>query len=81
MSYFIYETKNIYYQVTGHGKPLMLLHGDTASSKMFEMVLPLYSRHDSHGFSGKWEVGPGGKVSGGLVALAGNAGAFLTGAS
>ena len=44
MSYFIYETKNIYYQVTGRGKPLMLLHGDTASSKMFEMVLPLYSR-------------------------------------
>ena len=43
MSYFIYETKNIYYQVTGRGKPLMLLHGDTASSKMFEVLMPLYA--------------------------------------
>ena len=42
MSYFTYENKRIFYSVTGHGKPVMLLHGDTASSKMFELLLPLY---------------------------------------
>lgn len=45
MSYFIYETKKIFYQVTGNGKPMILLHGNTASSKMFEMLLPLYQEH------------------------------------
>ena len=42
MSYFQYHNKSIYYQILGSGQPLMFLHGDTASSKMFELLLPLY---------------------------------------
>ena len=42
MSYFQYYDKNIYYSVIGKGIPLMLLHGNTASSKMFTFLLDLY---------------------------------------
>lgn len=42
MSYFNYKDKKIYYKILGQGKPLMFLHGNTASSKMFEHILPLY---------------------------------------
>lgn len=42
MSYFQYHDKNIYYSVIGKGIPLMLLHGNTASSKMFTFLLDLY---------------------------------------
>lgn len=42
MSYFLYQTKKIYYKEIGSGKPVIMLHGDTASSMMFEMLLPLY---------------------------------------
>ncbi len=42
MSFFKYKNKNIYYKVTGEGKPVVFLHGNTASSKMFEYILPLY---------------------------------------
>ena len=45
MSYFVYESKKVFYKVTGSGTPVIFLHGDTASSKMFEMLLPLYSEH------------------------------------
>lgn len=45
MSYFTYQSKQIFYQETGSGKPLMMLHGDTASSVMFELLLPLYQEH------------------------------------
>ena len=44
MSYFHYQSKKIYYREAGFGKPLIMLHGDTASSVMFELLLPLY--HD-----------------------------------
>lgn len=43
MSYFIYQLKKIYYSEQGMGKPVVFLHGDTASSKMFEFLLPLYT--------------------------------------
>lgn len=43
MSYFTYENKRIFYRITGSGKPLAPLHGNAASSKMFEMPLPLYT--------------------------------------
>ncbi len=43
MSYFIYQSKKIYYSEQGLGKPVVFLHGDTASSKMFELLLPLYT--------------------------------------
>ena len=42
MAYFTYQSKKIFYRETGNGEPLMVLHGNTASSVMFEMLLPLY---------------------------------------
>lgn len=45
MSYFKYHSKRIFYKEAGSGKPLIMLHGDTASSTMFEMLLPLYQEH------------------------------------
>ncbi|SDN62660.1 alpha/beta fold hydrolase [Acetanaerobacterium elongatum] len=36
MSYFIYKEKACYYEEYGNGTPLLLLHGNTASSKMFQ---------------------------------------------
>lgn len=42
MSYFYYQSKKIYYTETGSGKPVLFLHGNAASSKMFELLLPLY---------------------------------------
>ena len=45
MSFFNYQSKNIYYTETGNGKPVVFLHGNTASSKMFEPMLPLYKEH------------------------------------
>ncbi|WP_343208875.1 alpha/beta hydrolase [Anaerolentibacter hominis] len=42
MAYFKYGENNIYYEEAGTGLPLVFLHGDTASSKMFELLLPLY---------------------------------------
>ncbi|MDO4810018.1 MAG: hypothetical protein Q4A04_08700 [Eubacteriales bacterium] len=32
MSYFDFDNKRIYYTIEGSGKPLLLLHGNTASS-------------------------------------------------
>lgn len=43
MPYFTYQSKQIYYSEAGAGKPLLFLHGNTASSKMFEPLLPLYT--------------------------------------
>lgn len=45
MSYFHYQSKKIYYKEIGSGKPLVMLHGDTASSRMFELLLPLYQEN------------------------------------
>lgn len=42
MSYFNYESKQMYYTEAGDGIPVLFLHGNTASSKMFEPLLPLY---------------------------------------
>ncbi len=43
MSYFQYEGSQIYYEKAGTGEPLLLLHGNTASSKMFLPVIPAFS--------------------------------------
>lgn len=45
MSYFTYQGIQIYYQEYGEGTPLIFLHGNTASSRMFEPLLPLYQSH------------------------------------
>ena len=42
MAYFQYQGRSIYYEVYGQGEPLIFLHGNTASSKMFELLMPLY---------------------------------------
>ncbi|MBS7009573.1 alpha/beta fold hydrolase [Anaerostipes sp.] len=43
MSYFNYQSKKIYYRESGSGKPVVFLHGNTASSRMFDLILPLYA--------------------------------------
>lgn len=43
MSYFDFDDKRIYYIIEGTGKPFLLLHGNTASSKMFDSIVPLLS--------------------------------------
>lgn len=45
MSYFIYQAKRIYYSESGKGDPVVFLHGNTASSRMFEPLLPLYEEY------------------------------------
>lgn len=45
MSYFEFENLKIYYQVSGEGYPLVIIHGDTASSKMFISELKFYSKN------------------------------------
>ncbi len=43
MSYYNYQSKNIFYKEIGTGKPLILLHGNTASSKMFLNITNQYA--------------------------------------
>ncbi|WP_321385397.1 alpha/beta hydrolase [uncultured Enterococcus sp.] len=45
MTYFTYQSKQIYFEEVGSGPPLILLHGNTASAKMFDLLLPLYTEH------------------------------------
>lgn len=45
MPYFNFEGKKIFYKETGCGEAFVLLHGDTASGRMFEPLLPLYQEH------------------------------------
>ncbi|MGM0169591.1 hypothetical protein IGI39_003907 [Enterococcus sp. AZ135] len=43
MSFFSYKGKNIFYESIGEGRPLIFLHGNTSSSKLFAPILPLYN--------------------------------------
>ncbi|QHQ62918.1 alpha/beta fold hydrolase [Anaerocolumna sedimenticola] len=43
MSYYNYQSKNIFYEEIGTGKPLLLLHGNTASSNMFLNIANQYA--------------------------------------
>ncbi|MEA4964710.1 MAG: alpha/beta hydrolase [Oscillospiraceae bacterium] len=45
MPCFEYKAKNVYYTEIGSGKPLLLLHGNTASSNMFLSIAPLYAEN------------------------------------
>ena len=47
MSYFDFENKSLFYTISGTGKPLLLLHGNTASSKMFDPIVPLLSEKNA----------------------------------
>lgn len=44
MSYLKYEGKNIYYKACGEGRPLIIIHGDTASSKMLMPEVKFYAK-------------------------------------
>ena len=43
MSFFSYGSHQICYESHGAGRPLILLHGNTASGKMFDPIIPLLS--------------------------------------
>ena len=45
MSYFTYQGRELFYQEAGQGEPCIFLHGNTASSRMFTFLLPLYTQH------------------------------------
>ena len=45
MSFFIYEGRQVYYEERGKGRPLLLLHGNTASSMMLDRAAERYSEH------------------------------------
>ena len=45
MSYLDYEGNRIFYEETGEGKPLILLHGNTASCKMLAPIIPFFSEN------------------------------------
>ena len=45
MSYLDYKGNRIFYEETGDGKPLILLHGNTVSSKMLAPIIPLFSEN------------------------------------
>ncbi len=45
MPFFKYGDRAIFYEEYGTGKPLVFLHGNTASSKMFELLMPLYAEN------------------------------------
>lgn len=44
MSYFTFDGKKIYYDEFGEGKPLLFLHGNTASSNMFSEIAEKYKQ-------------------------------------
>ena len=45
MSYFPYGSHQIYYEIHGDGEPLILLHGNTASCRMFDSIIPALAAH------------------------------------
>lgn len=44
MAYFKYEGRNVFYEEIGTGYPLVLLHGNSVSSKMFTGIIDLYRK-------------------------------------
>lgn len=44
MSYFKYQDKEVFYKVSGQGKPVFFLHGNAASSRMFIPILSMYKK-------------------------------------
>lgn len=61
MAYFNFENRKVYYKIKGYGAPLLLLHGNTLSSKMFSPVVKKYAQEfqiilldfPGHGKSGR----------------------------
>ena len=44
MSKFYFNNKEVYYEIIGNGPPVLLLHGNSASSKMFSSLIDLYEK-------------------------------------
>lgn len=44
MGYFNFDNKRVYYTELGAGTPLLLLHGNTASSNMFAEIAEMYQK-------------------------------------
>jgi pimeloyl-ACP methyl ester carboxylesterase len=44
MAYFNFENRKVYYKIKGHNAPLLLLHGNTVSSKMFRTIVKKYEK-------------------------------------
>lgn len=44
MAYFEYKQKRCYFEEQGNGKPLLFLHGNTASSCMFDDLVKIFSK-------------------------------------
>lgn len=61
MPYFKFDGHNVYYQTEGSGKPLLLIHGNSVSSVMFNSEIEYYSKYfkviiydyPGHGKSGR----------------------------
>jgi len=45
MAYFKFENKNIFYEISGEGEPLLLFHGNSVSSRMFHPLLKFYAEN------------------------------------
>lgn len=45
MPYFKYKDKSCYYEEQGKGTPILFLHGNTASSNMFNNITELYTKN------------------------------------
>ena len=41
MRYFPYGSYQVYYESHSAGRPLILLHGNTASGRMFDPIIPV----------------------------------------
>ena len=44
MAYLKFDNKKVFYHTIGSGEPILLLHGNTTSSKMFDSILETYSQ-------------------------------------
>ena len=51
MAYFKYKDKSVFYEEYGQGEPIIFLHGNTASSKMSELLMPLYAENFRSAFA------------------------------
>lgn len=45
MAFFNFDGLDIYYNIKGEGKPLLLLHGNSVSSNLFKHIAPMYEKH------------------------------------
>jgi len=45
MAYFTFKNQRIFYNIKGNGQPILLIHGNSVSSRMFDSILKLYSQN------------------------------------